>query len=364
MARSVAFVGPLPPPVNGFSSVCAMMLELLRTKMPVQVFDRAPKVNSRFSTMLQQLLLRPLGYFGACIAHRNVILYLALSGGRGQIFDLGYVLVSKLFRRRVFIHHHSFAYINAPSFLNRCVFSLLRKDAHIVLSRKMGDSLAGQYGLDASGITVVSNAAFYDSTHDDTRTKHDEHSPLHIGFLSNITFEKGFVEFFAILEQLKMRGIAYRAHIAGPLAPAAREIFDKLFNEASDVDYAGPVYGAEKERFYQQLDIFVFPTRYVNEAEPLVVYEAMRHGVYVIACDRGAISEMLCNGAGVAFAAETVVDSAVLHIGKFSADRAALTSSRRMSLQQAQRIRSSGRVQLEKLLQSMQGGLNLVSIST
>jgi glycosyltransferase involved in cell wall biosynthesis len=336
-----------------------MMLDLLRTKMPVEVFDRAPTLGGRLATAVRQLL-KPLKYLGSCIARRNVVLYLALSGGRGQIIDLGYVLLSKLFRREVFIHHHSFAYINSPSLLNRCVFSLIRTDRHIVLSRKMGEALAGLYGLDLTGISVVSNAAFYESTHEESPGKRGDDSPLHIGFLSNITFEKGFVEFFAILKQLEQHGVKYRAHVAGPLAPDAREIFDKLMREASDVEYVGPVYGAEKERFYQQLDIFVFPTNYRNEAEPLVVYEAMRRGVYVIACDRGAIAEMLCNGAGVAFASEAVVESAVAHITNFSVDRRALVSSQQMSLRQAQRIRSSGRVQLENLMASMQGPLNLV----
>jgi glycosyltransferase involved in cell wall biosynthesis len=359
MTRSVAFVGPLPPPVNGFSSVCAMMLELLRTKMPVDVFDRAPALDRRLATAVLQLL-KPLKYLGRCIAGRNDVLYLALSGGRGQIIDLGYVLVSKLFRRQVFIHHHSFAYINSPSALNRCVFSLLRKDRHIVLSRKMGEALTGLYGLDAAAISVVSNAAFYESTHDEPPLKRGDESPLHIGFLSNITFEKGFVEFFAILKQLEQHGVKYRAHIAGPLAPDARETFDKLIRETGDVEYLGPVYGAEKERFYEQLDIFVFPTNYRNEAEPLVVYEAMRRGAYVIACDRGAIGEMLCNGAGLVFAAEAVVESAVAHITDLSTDRRSLASSQEMSLRQAQRIRSSGRVQLESLMASMQGSLDLV----
>jgi glycosyltransferase involved in cell wall biosynthesis len=361
MTRSVAFVGPLPPPVNGFSSVCGMMLDLLRTKMPVQVFDRAPLVGRRFATAARQLL-KPWRYLGNCIARRNVVLYLALSGGRGQLIDLGYVLFSKLFRRQVFIHHHSFVYINSPSVLNRCVFSLLRRDRHIVLSRKMGEALAGLYGLDPARISVVSNAAFYESTHDDARAKRGDDSPLQIGFLSNITFEKGFVEFFAILKQLEQHGVKYRAHVAGPLAPDARESFDRLMREARDVQYLGPVYGADKERFYQELDIFVFPTNYRNEAEPLVVYEALRRGVYVIACDRGAIAEMLCNGAGLAFATETVVKSAAAQITNFNLDRRSLASSQEMSLRQAQRIRTSGRIQLENLMAGMQGALNLVGV--
>jgi glycosyltransferase involved in cell wall biosynthesis len=352
----VAFVGPLPPPVNGFSNICAMMLVQLKTKMPVDVFDRAPKLKNRLWSVVRQFVM-PVKYLAGCVTRRDVILYLALSGGLGQIVDLGYVIVSKLFRRPIFVHHHSFTYINAPSPLNRCLFALIRRDTHIVLSRKMGQTLASAYGLEPAGIRMVSNAAFYESTHDDVKSETGGSAPLRIGYLSNITFEKGFVEFFAILARLKDHGVRYRAHIAGPLTPDARETFDRLISEASDVDYVGPVYGAEKEGFYQQLDIFVFPTKYANEAEPLVVYEAMRSGVFVIACDRGAIGEMLSNGAGLAFTSEAVVESAAMHIMKFDADRRALRSAQTMSFLQAQRIRSAGIIELGKLLATMQGDI-------
>jgi glycosyltransferase involved in cell wall biosynthesis len=363
MTRSVAFVGPLPPPLHGFSNVCAMMLELLKTKMPVHVFDRAPRLNQRLAMSMQQLL-KPFSYLADCILQRNVLLYLALSGGRGQIIDFQYLAFGKLFRRPIFIHHHSFAYINAPSVLSKCLFSLVRKDTHIVLSKKMGESLSALYGLPAANIRVVSNAAFYDLIRDQPRSQSEASEPLHLGFLSNITFEKGFVEFFGILKRLKDDGIGYRAHIAGPLSQDARQKFDELFSEASDTEYVGPVYGADKERFYQQLDVFIFPTHYLNEAEPLVVFEAMRRSVYVIACNRGAIAEMLANGAGLALTEDVVVESAVTRLKQFSSDRGALAASRQLSLQQAQRIRYSGTMQLEKLMASMQGEFDLMRLST
>ena len=354
MTRRVAFVGPLPPPVHGFSNICAMMLDLLKARMLVYVFDRAPKVSNRFLTILQQFG-RPLRYFLACLRRRNVTLYLALSGGSGQIVDCIYVLVSKLFGRPVFIHHHSFAYINAPSLLNRCLFALIREDTHIVLSRNMGIALTGLYDLNAARVRVISNAAFYDTGESAVRAPNDPSAPIQIGFLSNITFEKGFVEFFGILTALKQRGIEYRAFIAGPLSPAARQTFAELLASSSDVEYVGPVYGEAKERFYNQLDIFLFPTKYVNEAEPLVIYEAMRRAVHVIACDRGAISEMLDNGAGLVVELDDVVESTVMHILKFTSDRIALTHAQHLSLEQAQRIRSSSGAQLDSLLNQMQG---------
>ncbi len=157
MTGSVAFVGPLPPPVHGFSYICSQMLDLLQKRTQVCVFDRAPA--ARPWSVLRQLV-KPLRYFAVCLSRRNVALYLALSGGFGQAVDFAYVLVSKLFGGRVFVHHHSFAYINSPSLLSRCLLSLLRRDTHIVLSAQMGASLAGLYGLNSDGVTVVSNAAF------------------------------------------------------------------------------------------------------------------------------------------------------------------------------------------------------------
>jgi glycosyltransferase involved in cell wall biosynthesis len=297
---------------------------------------------------------------------------LALSGGRGQIFDLAYVLAGKLLRQQVFIHHHSFAYINSPSWRSKCLLALVRGDTHVVLSRNMGVSLVRIYGLKADGLRVVSNASFYGSMDDGAAAAGDavvagdaaalrdatrpaDAAPVNIGFLSNIAFEKGFVEFFAVLRRLRELGVEYRACIAGPLAPAAQAAFDELLSASSDVQYAGPVYGAEKERFYRRLDIFLFPTNYANEAEPLVIYEAMRCGVHVIACDRGAISEMLLNGAGLVFTRDDIVESAAMHIAGFSRDRRALADARDMSLQQAQRMRTSGRRELENLLACIQG---------
>ncbi len=190
----------------------------------------------------------------------------------------------------------------------------------------------------------------------------NETAPLQLGFLSNITVEKGILEFFAVLAALNRRGIDYRAHIAGPVAAEAKARFDQLLQSTAHVQYAGPVYGADKERFYRQLDIFLFPTRYANEAEPLVIYEALRRGVHVMACDRGSIAEMLRDGAGLVLPREAPVEAAALHIEHFSNDRSALFFAKCVSMQQAQRILSASKAALENLVSCMQGTSETVSI--
>ena len=67
-----------------------------------------------------------------------------------------------------------------------------------------------------------------------------------------------------------------------------------------NLEYAGPVYGADKESFYASIDLFIFPTRYRHEAEPLVVLEALAHGRPVIAFGRGCIPALLAGGVGQA----------------------------------------------------------------
>jgi glycosyltransferase involved in cell wall biosynthesis len=345
----VVFVAPLPPPVHGFATVCAAMLARFRKEGQVEVFDRAIRSNKLGVAMLRQVIMA-LRYLVSCRRYQDAVLYLGLSGGLGQVMDLFYVLGSKSCRRPMFIHHHSYAYINASTIVNKLLFFYLRRESHIVLSVNMGAALEQMYRLDANKIKVVSNAAFYAPAAGGSRKAVDTNVPIQVGFLSNITFDKGFVEFFSVLARLRQQRVAYVGHIAGPISRKSRYVFDELLLTSSPVKYAGPIFGEAKDQFLQNLNILLFPTKYANEAEPLVIHEALRSGVYVIACDRGAISEILGNGAGIVLSQEKFVDAAVTHIINLSADRARLEQAQNCAFVQAQRIHESATIELGKVL--------------
>ena len=67
---------------------------------------------------------------------------------------------------------------------------------------------------------------------------------------------------------------------------ACRELGPRL-------EYRGPLYGEAKQAFFRAVDVFVFPTRYANEAQPAVVFEALAHGVPVLSYDRGCIANQI-----------------------------------------------------------------------
>ena len=60
--------------------------------------------------------------------------------------------------------------------------------------------------------------------------------------------------------------------------------------------YQGPKYGEEKECYFAEADIFVFPTFYYNECFPLVLLEAMQHRLPLVSSDEGGIPDIIQHG--------------------------------------------------------------------
>jgi glycosyltransferase involved in cell wall biosynthesis len=340
MTCPVAFVAPLPPPVHGFSNICAAMLDILRTKTSVDVFDRAPRTLNRWRAKIRQLVM-PLAYLVWSVRNPTGNLYLALSGGMGQFIDWPYVLMGRMLGRRIFVHHHSFAYITSPSILNRLLFASLRRQVHVVLSVGMGQELVRIYGLESAQVRVISNAAFFAALTQPIERPCNTDARISLGYLSNISVEKGIAEFFAVLAELDRAGVAYKAQVAGPIAPDAQTIFSELFAAARNTTYCGAIYDDKKDDFYKSVDVLLFPTDYANEAEPLVIHEAIRSGAHVIACERGAIPDVLANGAGLVVPKSVFKASAVSLIRLLNADRSELQRAQRASLEQARRTRDS-----------------------
>lgn len=149
-----------------------------------------------------------------------------------------------------------------------------------------------RYGVKSKG-RVISNAAFVvPSSPTQTRLRTGE---IHLGLLSNLTREKGLHTFLDVLRRARRAGLNVKGLLAGPiqseedlacLMSAQREL-------GSFLEYFGPLYGREKDQFYHDVDVFLFPTQYANEAQPTVLFEAQAAGSVLIAFDRGCIANQV-----------------------------------------------------------------------
>jgi glycosyltransferase involved in cell wall biosynthesis len=325
----IVMVGAFPPPVHGMGMVnVAVRAALQKAGVEPLVLDlaaanqsraladrlgRLPKVARRLAR-----LIRARGLHGAT-------LYMSVSGGLGQVYEVLFALLARTRRIRVFLHHHSFAYLDAPSLLTWCLVRVAGSDAvHITLSPKMAERLNGVYG--AARVVPVSNAVFFVPPSAATPIRSRLQT---LGFLSNIAPEKGVFEFLDLCAAARDSGLPLRARLAGPFQDDETEQRVRARLVAlPEVDYVGPKYGAEKDDFYAGIDVLMFPTRYVNEAEPVTLHEAMSRAVPVIAYGRGCIPEFLGPDCGLVIdPAAPFVPAALAQIETWLVDPAAFEAA-------------------------------------
>lgn len=301
----LVLVGPFPPPVHGMALVNERVASRLKSRgaKPIVVdiggrrlrlewWSRARRgwaVATAFARFMRLMLARPRG-----------TVYLSLSGGLGQAYDAGFLLAARLRGARVIVHHHSSHYTSRRRWLTSlALWSAGRAGVHVVLCLDHGRRLQQMYPQ-VHRVRVVSNAAFFGETSQDiARPPRDQLRT--IGFLGNVCRDKGIDQFLEVARTLttQARG-AFRFVIAGPFMDSAGErLLRQFVSECDDARYLGPLYGAEKQGFFDELDVLLFPSRYRDETEPLTVYEALEAGAPVIALDRGCIRSQIQDGAGL-----------------------------------------------------------------
>ena len=119
-------------------------------------------------------------------------------------------------------------------------------------------------------------------------------------FLSNLIESKGVLCLLDACKILKDKNFKFTCNLVGG---ETKEISINRINEEINrrnlgnyVFYKGRAYGIEKEKYYNQADIFVFPTYYAQECFPVVLLEAMQHRLPCVSSYEGAIPEIIKEG--------------------------------------------------------------------
>lgn len=302
---TVIAAAQVPPPINGLTLISARVIEAFKTgNFDVRVIPLAPTASVTPRNRFARRLLRARHIFWTYISliryvrqlpERNVIFYITISGGIGQLLELPMIAIARALHCRVIIHHHSFAYLHDWSLL--CNF-VLRTAGSNSIQLCLGDSMKARldelYGRRPT--YIISNAMFLPElkTAIDAERAPAKRMGIHLGFLGNIEAAKGIFEFIETVRILKSRGIVVHATVAGPFVDAdiQRRVLSGTEN-LPEVEFVGAVFGDTKREFFRSIDILLFPTAYANEAEPVVILEALSSAVIVLASRRGCIGDVL-----------------------------------------------------------------------
>ena len=312
------FVGQFPPPINGLTFITSRLASaLVLAGYDVAVISTTGPIGNRsvffHASRLSRVLCAVFLIASNSLFGKSRVCYFTAEGGLGLIYSVMIAGWARLFRLRIYIHHHSFSYIVRRRPLMKLLLSCSGGGAtHICLSSEMGQDLANCYGQAIHSV-VLSNAAFVDPVASESSSR--ERKEITIGLLSNLTADKGLHKFIEIVRIARQRALPIRGVLAGPVAGEAdRSALESMKEELGEyLDYRGPVYDEEKARFFKDIDVFVFLTTYLNEAQPTVIFEAMAHGIPVISYDRGCIRSQVADG-GYVFAQGVNIISETLNV--------------------------------------------------
>jgi glycosyltransferase involved in cell wall biosynthesis len=299
LSRPIVVVGAFPPPMSGYAQITTKVVELARGHRKVICLDISPGVAERGTryhfNRLRRVALALLRLVPARLEGARE-LYVATESRIGLLYTIALSMAGTLFGYRILLHHHVFRYISVKSRLMALLVRITRGSAtHVFLCNCMERDFVALYGSSVTSL-MLTNAAFV-APPAETRRREPKAlaESVCVGLLSNLTRAKGLYQFLCLAELAHEARVPARFVLAGSACGAEdTDAIARTQHKLPDTfEYRGAVYGDAKDRFYRDIDIFAFPTTYENEAQPLVLYEAMAQGCAIITYDRGCIAEQI-----------------------------------------------------------------------
>lgn len=302
-------VAPLPPPIHG-SAMVSMSMKESRVLGRQYVMDWVNLSTSRkmeeIDKRTKRLIARKAVRFATSYARtlwllmtqRYDLCYLAITcHGIGFLKDAPFVLLCKMFGRKVVIHQHNKGMardVDRPLY-RWLLHKVYGKSWVILLSWHLYPDITrvvckSQVRICANGIN---------RTLEWPLGRPNNEVP-HLLFLSNLMVEKGVMVLLDALQMLKERGVTVVCDFVGSETRDvdSHRIEEEIRNRGLEgmAIYHGRKYGKEKDAYFRKADIFVFPTYYFNECLPLVILEAMEYGLPVISTNEGGIRDEVIDG--------------------------------------------------------------------
>lgn len=302
----ILFIAPLPPPVHGQAVTCAYLLTTLREQgLAVRAVNEGPAGRRGADSICHRVraVVIAVGRLLEDAIHgRSGAVYLSVNANWGMLVTALLAALARLTGHTLTLHHNTAAHVDNQRALMRLVACFAGPEAtHLCTCRYMTSRLKEAYAPHLTKTAVLSNVVTLPAfpAIDDGYARKQS---LVLGHMSNLSFEKGVREAVNTLKEIRLRGFDARLVLAGPASTSAVAKFvqDSVSKFSPYIEYRGPVYGMAKEHFFSEINVFLFPTTYVNETQGIVNLEALRHGVPVVAYARCCIAEDINDKAGLA----------------------------------------------------------------
>lgn len=295
--KKICLIGQFPPPIHGLSKA----LETIRL---------SNYLNDRFIITHVDITdnKKFLSHIKSIRKNKSDIYYFTISHSKlGNIRDL--IILHELVRKRrkIVIHYHGGYYRKLyldmnllQKKLNKILIS--KVDAIIVLSKSL-KHLFYEF-VDENRIktcenfvedsSLLSEKEFYYKI---SKLKNKEN--IDVLFLSNFIKSKGYFEILELARKTKNKKINF--HFAGKFfnEEDKKEFTHFLSkNQLDNVQYYGIVDGNKKKKLLMNCDVFILPTYYHIEGQPISIIESMANGLTIISTKHAGIPDIVSENNG------------------------------------------------------------------
>ncbi|TXD49695.1 glycosyltransferase family 4 protein [Polaribacter sp. IC073] len=296
--NKVLIIGPFPKPISGVSLANQVVKEIIDNSNDFKV-DTIDTSYSVFEDAIGSFSFKKFSFFlkmnfSVCKIFKNDIVYIT----PGQTF-FGitkytlFILFSSILKKELIIHVHGnflgTQYQELAGVKKNFFYFLISKFTKgIVLSASLKQNLTPF--LKEKNIYILNNFAQNYLIENEQKI---DNSILKISYLSNLMEEKGIFRLLDSLKDLENKNINYKAKIAGNIDVKLKDnILEKISN-LKNTTYIGIVYNKDKKRLLDWSNVFVLPTFYKMEGQPISILEALATKNVIISTKHAGIEDIV-----------------------------------------------------------------------
>jgi glycosyltransferase involved in cell wall biosynthesis len=270
----------------------------------------------------------------------------------GFIRDYLTIGFAKLLGRRTVLHLHGGGfedfYTNSKPWLQRLIRSnLMRTDTIVVLGELLKEQFYCVGEFVKPRLTVVSNGLTLGVDEPSAKVKAvSDGGRIELLYLSSLMPSKGFFDVLQSMVFLEKQNLGrYHLNLCGSFVDAKTETAVEVHNEASLRDYIkkhelgecvtyhGQILGEAKDRQFAQANVFLLPTSYPWEGQPLSIIEAIAFSAPVISCCHKGIPELVEDGKAGVFVKPESPESIASAVVQITSDTEVYTGMSRAARQ-------------------------------
>lgn len=326
--KKICFIAQFPPPIHGLSKAVETLYNADKgASLTYQKIDITN--NKAFLGNLIQLVK----------SNADLYYFTISQTAGGNLRDLVLLKILEWKKKKCLIHLHGGYYRNLvendmKNWQRKANYSAISKlSGAIVLSKSLREIFLGM--LDENKIFVVENCV------DDQYLLPDEYIKeklirqksadiKNVLWLSNFIRSKGYDVVLQLAKKEKERVAQgdtqkFHFHFAGKFFDDAEKEYFENFIEQNSLSnyiiYHGVVGGKEKRNLLNICDIFMLPTRYPNEGQPISILEAMGNGMFIITTDHAGIPDIVSNENGIVLKKEDSINELYERLCNYDIDQ-------------------------------------------